>query len=110
MFDNIDLEEIIGKHIKEKSTQELLCNKNNIYTSCIITPSEALTGCNKKIKYKCIKYNKNNDNEIEMYDEITLKIPPKIRNGNRIIIRNSGNTTKKNNEEGNLIVEVIIKN
>ena len=45
-----------------------------------------------------------------MYDEITLKIPPKIKNGNRIIIRNSGNTTKKNNEEGNLIVEVIIKN
>ena len=109
MFDNIDLEEIVGKNIKEKSTKELLGNQNNIYIKCIITEKEALNGCNKKIRYKYIKYDENSNTEIKRYNEITVKIPPKIKNGNRIIIRNSGNITKENSEEGNLIVEIIIK-
>ncbi len=109
MFDNIDFEEIVGKKIKEKSTKELLGNQNNIYTKCVITEKEALNGCNKKIRYKYIKYDENSNTEIKVCNEITVKIPPKIKNGNRIIIRNSGNITKENSEEGNLIVEIIIK-
>lgn len=109
MFDNIDLEEIVGKNIKEKSTKELLGNQNNIYSKCIITEKEALNGCNKKIRYKYIKYEENSNNEIKVFNEITVKIPPKVKSGNRIIIRNSGSTTRKNSEEGNLIVEIIIK-
>ena len=102
MFDNIDLEEIIGKHIKEKSTKELLLSENNIYVKCKITKEEALTGCNKEVE--------NKDIEEKKYNKITVKIPPKIKDGNIIIVRNSGSITRKNKEEGNLIVEIVIKN
>lgn len=71
-------------------TNEIPVNeKDNIYAKCRITRKEATTGCTKTIKTK----NKR----------IQVRIPAGIVEGQKLILKGAGN------EQGNLIISIIIK-
>lgn len=99
----IDLEELQSDFQKGEFNIE---DERNVFVECKITEEELTKGSTK-----IIKYNQINEVGKKKENEILLKIPQNIKEGQKIILHNQGNYIKEENKWSHLIVEMsVLKN
>ncbi len=78
-------------------------DKRNIFVECTITSNEAINGCYKKIKFSQINEFGKKEKSI-----ISVKIPPKVQTGQKIVLREQGNYISDEKRRSNLVINIKV--
>lgn len=97
------LGEIFEDFFKNRNKVDLE-DKNNIFLKYKISKSEALNGCEKEIKYKYLNEENKKDNK-----KIKIKFPKDIKDGQNIVIYQSGNYIKDLNKYSDVVITLNVK-
>ena len=102
-FENLNLEELQTVFQEGNNTLPIKDNRN-VVIKCKITKEEAKKGSRKKIKY-----NRINESGKKEANEIFVKIPEGIKEGQSIVLYGVGNYIEELNGNSHLIIEMELK-